>query len=48
MPKYLTPSNIWASPTYLLDYGMQVAIVGLTGYFVWLAAKSRPASSRLA
>lgn len=48
MPKYLAPSDIWASPAFLLDYGMQVAIVVLTGYFVWLAAKGRPDSSRLA
>ncbi len=48
MPKYLAPADIWASPAYLLDYGMQVAIVGLTGFFVWLAAKERPDSSRLA
>ncbi|WP_373514350.1 hypothetical protein [Persicitalea sp.] len=38
MPKYLVPSDIWAAPTFLLDYGMQVAIVALAGYFVWLAA----------
>ncbi len=39
MPKYLSPTDIWASHAFLLDYGMQVAIVVLTGYFVWLAAK---------
>ncbi len=38
MPKYLNPSDIWASPPFLFDYGMQTSIVLLTGYFVWLAA----------
>jgi len=42
MPKYLAPSDIWASPSSLLDYAMQLAIVLLTGYFVWLAVTLRP------
>lgn len=38
MPKYLQPSDIWTSGAFVLDYLMQVAIVGLAGYFVWLAS----------
>jgi hypothetical protein len=41
MPRYLMPSDIWASPALLLDYLMQVAIVILTGYFVRLAVKNK-------
>lgn len=37
MPQYLAPTDIWATPALALDYLMQVLIVGLTGYFVWLA-----------
>ncbi len=40
MPRYLMPSDVWATPALVLDYLMQVIIVGLTGYFVWLAARS--------
>lgn len=39
MPKYLAPSDIWISASSVLDYFMQLSIVVLTGYFVWLAAK---------
>ncbi len=45
MPKYLTPSNIWASSAFVLDYGMQVAIVLLTGYFIRLAVGERSVDS---
>ena len=48
MPKYLSPADIWASSATLLDYGMQVAIVGITGYFVWLAASGRVEENALA
>ncbi len=48
MPKYLSPSDIWASSAFLLDYNMQLAIVLITAYFVWLSAKTRPDSSPLA
>ncbi len=41
MPKYLVPSDIWSSPVLALDYLMQAAIVGLTGYFVWLAVRGK-------
>nr|WP_295929569.1 hypothetical protein [uncultured Dyadobacter sp.] len=37
MPCYMTPSDTAASPELLIDYSMQVAIVVLTGYFIWLA-----------
>jgi hypothetical protein len=37
MVKYLHPSDITAQPAYLLDYIMQVGIVVLTVYFIWLA-----------
>jgi hypothetical protein len=37
MPCYMTPSDTTASLQLLIDYLMQVCIVGLTGYFVWLA-----------
>lgn len=37
MPRYLAPSDMWASGASVLDYLMQVAIVVLTGYFVRLA-----------
>lgn len=41
MPKYLVPSDIWASGASLLDYLMQLGIVLLTGYFVWLATAKK-------
>jgi hypothetical protein len=42
MPCYMTPSDTTASTALLIDYIMQVSIVLLTGYFVWLAfPKSR-------
>jgi hypothetical protein len=44
MPKYLVPSDIWASGASLLDYLMQLGIVLLTGYFVWLAAAKKKLS----
>ncbi|KAA0990617.1 hypothetical protein [Dyadobacter aurulentus] len=37
MPCYMTPGDTTASSQLLLDYSMQVAIVLLTGYFIWLA-----------
>ncbi|MCE7062758.1 hypothetical protein [Dyadobacter sp. CY343] len=37
MPCYMTPSDTSASSDLLLDYSMQVSIVALTGYFIWLA-----------
>ena len=37
MPKYLQPSDIWASSAALLDYLMQLGVVGLTVYFIALA-----------
>lgn len=37
MPCYMTPSDTAASTELLIDYGMQTAIVILTGYFIWLA-----------
>ncbi len=37
MPCYMTPSDTSASSQLLVDYVMQVSIVGLTGYFIWLA-----------
>lgn len=37
MPCYMTPSDTVASTGLLIDYSMQVAIVVLTGYFIWLA-----------
>jgi hypothetical protein len=37
MVKYLQPSDITAQPAYVLDYIMQVGIVVLTVYFIWLA-----------
>ncbi|MPR33506.1 hypothetical protein [Salmonirosea aquatica] len=44
MPKYLTPADIWASSSSVLDYVIQVVIVVLTGYFVWLAATKKVVS----
>ncbi len=46
LPKYLAPSDIWASGTLAIDYAMQVGIVGLAVYFVWLAARV-PLKARL-
>lgn len=37
MPCYMTPSDTSASSQLLIDYLMQVSIVALTGYFIWLA-----------
>ncbi|TLU99965.1 hypothetical protein [Dyadobacter luticola] len=37
MPCYMTPGDTFASSDLLIDYLMQVSIVGLTGYFIWLA-----------
>ena len=41
MPKYFAPADIWVSASSLLDYVMQLSIVALTGYFVWLAATKK-------
>lgn len=37
LPCYLDPSHITASSYLFTDYVMQVSIVLLTGYFIWLA-----------
>jgi hypothetical protein len=37
MPCYMTPSDPTASTELLIDYLMQICIVGFTGYFIWLA-----------
>lgn len=37
MPRYLSPAEITASGDSLTDYAIQVSIIVLTGYFVWLA-----------
>ena len=37
MVKYLQPSDIVAKTGFTIDYLMQVAIIILSGYFVWLA-----------
>ncbi|WP_221389604.1 hypothetical protein [Dyadobacter sp. NIV53] len=37
MPCYMTPADLTASSELLIDYLMQVSIVILTGYFIWLA-----------
>jgi len=37
MPCYMTPSDPFASTELLTDYLMQISIVLLTGYFIWLA-----------
>ncbi len=36
-PKYLQPSDIWASGATLLDYAMQLSLVALAAYFIFLA-----------
>ncbi|WP_234733987.1 hypothetical protein [Tellurirhabdus bombi] len=37
LPKYLVPSDIVASTALAIDYGMQLTIVVVTSYFIWLA-----------
>jgi hypothetical protein len=37
MPCYMKPADIFSSSQLFTDYSMQVAIVLLTGYFIWLA-----------
>ncbi len=37
MPRYLNPSDITATQDSVIDYLIQVSIIVLTGYFVWLA-----------
>lgn len=37
MPRYLKPADITASTDALMDYLIQVSIIILTAYFVWLA-----------
>jgi hypothetical protein len=37
MPCYMTPADTFASSDLLIDYAMQVSIVLLTAYFIWLA-----------
>ena len=41
MPCYMTPGDLTASSELLIDYLMQVGIVILTGYFIWLAFPKR-------
>lgn len=41
MPKYLTPSDIWASTSTVVDYLMQLGIVLLTGYFIRIATTDK-------
>ncbi|GGC02243.1 hypothetical protein [Dyadobacter sediminis] len=41
MPCYMTPADITATQQRFLDYIMQVSIVVLTGYFIWLAFPKR-------
>jgi len=41
MPCYMTPADITATQQRLLDYIMQVSIVALTAYFIWLAFPKR-------
>jgi hypothetical protein len=48
MVKYLKPSEIFSKPDYIVDYLIQLAIVLLTGYFVWLAFPKRKDLSRVA
>ncbi|NIJ56092.1 hypothetical protein [Dyadobacter arcticus] len=43
MPCYMVLSDTWASSQLLLDYSMQLAIVILTGYFIWLSFPKRSA-----
>jgi len=47
MPCYMTPSDTSASSGLLIDYIMQVSIVLLTGYFVWLAFPKGKESGRI-
>ncbi|KQS32558.1 hypothetical protein [Dyadobacter sp. Leaf189] len=37
MPCYMTPGDTFASSQLLIDYSMQVCIVFMTGYLIWLA-----------
>ena len=41
MVKYLQPADILAKPDFIIDYALQVSIIVLTGYFVWLAFPKR-------
>ncbi|HEV7349283.1 hypothetical protein [Telluribacter sp.] len=43
MPKYLSPADVFASSALIIDYLMQVGIVGLTIYFIGLAFPKRAA-----
>ncbi|MCE7043111.1 hypothetical protein [Dyadobacter sp. CY312] len=44
MPCYMSPTDIISSTGLLTDYLMQVAIVIMTGYFVWLAFPKKSGS----
>ncbi|MCE7068673.1 hypothetical protein LZG74_00065 [Dyadobacter sp. CY327] len=44
MPCYMTPFDTFASLELFVDYAMQVCIVLLTGYFIWVAFPKREAA----
>ncbi|MBB5286804.1 hypothetical protein HNQ92_004965 [Rhabdobacter roseus] len=46
MPRYLRPSDIWASSASVTDYLMQLGIVLLTGYFIVLSFPKAPTVRR--
>lgn len=48
MPRYLSPADITASGDSIIDYLIQVSIIILTGYFVWLAFPKKTAAARIA
>jgi hypothetical protein len=47
MPRYLSPSDITATQDSIIDYLMQVSIIMLSGYFVWLAFPKKGISNNL-
>lgn len=47
MPRYLRPSDITASGDSIIDYLIQVSIIILTGYFVWLAFPKKEVSGNV-
>ncbi len=48
MVKYLKPSDIGSNSDFVIDYLMQLVIVILTGYFVWLAFPHKRKLTRVA
>lgn len=48
MIKYLKPSDIVARPAFIVDYLMQLGIIVLTAYFVWLAFPKKMESPGIA